>query len=139
MPFTLLLEDDHLQIKLLTGLLKHQLGLHVVATDSLQHALTLAQDKPKLIISDISLKKPSEMNGLLNRDGILFSQAIKSDPQISGIPLILRSSMPLIYFGTNLLHTKADIFLDKSTSNTELLSVVKQLVNPEGHHPVLAA
>ena len=125
MQFALLLEDEPLQVKLITDLLKYQLGLAVKATDSLDEALLLADESPALIISDISLEKPSGPDSKINKDGIIFSQRVKSNNKTKHIPLILRSSMPLAYFGADLADVKADIFLDKNTSNTGLLNTIK--------------
>ena len=129
MSFILLLEDELLQVKLLTDMLKYQLGLSVKATDSLEQALLLAKENPVLIISDICLVKPNNRPAIFNQDGILFSQTVKTNPETCHIPLILRSSMPLANFGITFEDTKADIFLNKSISSTEFLKIVKSFVH----------
>lgn len=129
--FVLLFEDDHLQVKLISDLLKYQLGIDVKATDSLEEAFVLARKNPALIISDVCLVKSEKNFADIDKSGILFAESIKSSPPTCNIPLIMRSSMPLSYFHVTLQDTKADIFLDKSISNAEFLQVVKRLLNAD--------
>ena len=131
MPFVLLFEDDRLQVKLLTDLIKYQIGLDVKSTDSLDEALALAKEGPALIISDVCLINPADYLEKMDKTGGEFSKIVKSTKETKHIPLILRSSMPLAHFGLTKESTKANIFLSKSTSNSKFLSAVKSLLSDD--------
>ncbi len=132
MSWVLLLEDEALQVKLVTDILNSCAGLTVKATSSKDEALQLANDNPSLIISDICLIKPKAGDSSQNRDGIIFSQAVKNNPATSNIPVILRSSMPLSDLEIKFADTKADIFLPKNTSIVDFIKAVKGYLGLSG-------
>jgi CheY-like chemotaxis protein len=101
MPFVLLLEDEDIQIKIVTDLLKYQLNLPVKAAKSLDEALELVKENPVLIISDIVLVRPDSYTSEFNKDGLKFIKAIKENPETSHIPAILRTTMPIADIGHN--------------------------------------
>lgn len=129
MKWVLLLEDEPLQIKLVTDLLKAKLGLNVRATECLDEVVNLAKENPALIISDIVLIKPDSKTKTLNRGGIYFAQSLKNNPETSHIPLMLRSSLKLQDFGVTLAETCANAFVTKTTSSEEFIDTVKKLTN----------
>jgi CheY-like chemotaxis protein len=128
MPFILLLEDEPLQVKIVTDILKYQLNLAVKATESLYEALRLAEENPLLIISDIVLIKPTPAEPKYNIDGIKFAKIIKENPQTSHIPFILRSSLSLNELGVSLEDTMADEYISKTIAGEEFVKVVKSYV-----------
>jgi CheY-like chemotaxis protein len=127
MPWVLLLEDEPLQVKLVTDILKSQ-GVTTKSTDSKEEALSWALENPNLIISDVCLKKPGLNDNDINKDGIKFSQEIKENPETNHIPIILRSSMSLQDFGVTFNETKAEIFLNKRNSLEDFLSEIRRLM-----------
>lgn len=129
MTFTLLLEDEDLQIKLVTDLLKHKLNMPVKATKYIDEALVIAEDNPVLIISDIVLVKPTLHSTQFNNDGLKFAKAIKENSDTKHIPFILRSTLPLKDFNVTLEDTKADTFITKDSGIDELVRVVKSYIS----------
>ncbi len=137
MPFVLLLEDDPMQIKIVTDLLECEAGLNVIATDSTHEALLLARQNPMLIICDICLVRPNFPTANINKDGIAFAKSVKSHKHTGHIPLILRSATPLSDFNTTFSETSANLFLNKSLSINQLLNVVKSFAHDYRHSDTL--
>ncbi len=131
MSFILLVEDAPLQVKMVTDLIKFQIGLRVVATNSTQEAFLLAQTHPLLIISDICLVNFARHTEKLNKDGIMFVQSIKAEQSTRHIPVILRSSLSLSDLNLNLEYTKANVFLNKSISTAEFVKIIKSYVRQQ--------
>jgi CheY-like chemotaxis protein len=109
----LLVEDDPVQIKLISFVLNKQ-GAEVRHTREVAEGISIAREwKPDLIISDIGLNNKPRIIGTMDDEGLLFIEAVKNNEKTKNIPLILLSASPLGYFNKTLADVKADKWLAK--------------------------
>ena len=120
----LIVEDSPTQSMYLKFLLEKNGYKNVhVARDGREGLNAASENRPQLIISDVMMPK---MNGYE------MSRAIKDDPELSPIPLILLTTLSDPEDILKGLEAKADFYLTKPFDETALLSRVKDILD----HPL---
>ncbi len=87
----LLVEDDPINIKFITVVLRRKGGYEVIVSEDVDEILHLARTAGlSAIIMDISLTR-SEFDGQ-RVDGVFITKLLKMDPATAGIPVILATA-----------------------------------------------
>ena len=118
----LFLEDSELQAQILTKILTKKGYAVTHAKDGLEGLYALMESRPHLIISDVW------MPGM---NGYEFCSAVKNDPKLRDIPIILLTSLSNMKDIVNGLNAGADHYLTKPYSETLLLSMVESILFQE--------
>ena len=122
-PSILVVEDSPTQSMYLKFLLEEN-GYHVhVARDGREGLNAASAKRPQLIISDVMMPEMT---------GYEMCQAIKDNPLLSPIPLILLTTLSDPKDILKGIEAKADYYLTKPFDETALLSRVKDILD----HPV---
>lgn len=117
-PHILLVEDDAAVLAYIVELLSVSYRIDTAADGA--DALRFAQEKqPDLVVADVALP------GL---DGVSLCKAIKEDPLLAAIPIILLTAHAEENDKLAGLKARADAFLTKPFSSTELLVTVENLI-----------
>jgi PAS domain S-box-containing protein/putative nucleotidyltransferase with HDIG domain len=115
----LIVEDSPTQAVMLESLLADQ-GYRVVAAgDGLKALEILKREKPNLIVSDIVMP---------NMDGYELCRAVKSDPALKDIPVILLTALTEPAEVINGLKSGADNFINKPYKKDFLLSQISNIL-----------
>ena len=120
---TALVIDDCLVDRKAIELSLHQSGFEVLTAQSEEEATEkLRQYKPDVIILDVLLP---------GRSGFEICRQFKSDPKTNKIPIVFCSSK-----GTELdkfwgLKQGADAYVTKPVVSQEIVSTIKQVIDPE--------
>jgi CheY-like chemotaxis protein len=108
-PRTVLVADDHAEVRLLVSLALARGALAVVEAGDGDAALALARRvRPTLAVLDVQMPGP---------DGIEVCRALKADPRTAAAPVII-------------LTAGADAFVAKPFSPAALLALVQGLLPP---------
>ena len=115
----LIVDDSPTQLLILRNLLEKN-GYNVERAVDGENALSCARNgKPDLIISDIFMPK---MNGYE------LCQALKQDPRLKSIPVILLTTMSASESIVKALNTGADYFVPKPYDEKYLISKIKSIL-----------
>ncbi|MGB0599664.1 MAG: SpoIIE family protein phosphatase [Rubripirellula sp.] len=116
----LIAEDSRIQAKMLKLKLE-EAGYSVRHAKNGREALEMTREKrPDLIVSDIEMPE---------MDGYEYCEAVKSDPELKSIPLILLSTLSDAEDIIRGLHVGADNYVTKPFDPAFLLSRVSDLLN----------
>ena len=115
----LIVDDSPTQLLILRNLLEKN-GYNVEGAGDGENALSCARNgKPDLIISDIFMPK---MNGYE------LCQALKQDPRLRSIPVILLTTMSASESIVKALNTGADYFVPRPYDEKYLISKIKSIL-----------
>ncbi|MGH8064895.1 MAG: response regulator [Candidatus Entotheonellia bacterium] len=115
----LVVEDSAIQAELLRRTLTHH-GYTVTTAHHGAHALAIARERPPtLILSDIAMPV---------MDGYTMCHAIKSDPALQNIPIILLTALSDPEDIIRGLNAKADNYLTKPYDEATLLTRIEHLL-----------
>lgn len=115
----LIVEDSRTQLLILKNLLEKN-GFQVERAVDGEDALAFARkNKPDLIISDIVMPK---------MDGYELCQALKQDPNLQNVPVILLTTMSASESIVKALNTGADYFVPKPYDENYLISKIKSIL-----------
>jgi len=121
MPKTLLLADDSVTIQKVVGITFANEDVDLVTVDNGSDALERARDlKPDLVMADVS------MPGL---DGYALSAAIKADPDLSHIPVLLLTGTFENYDQARAAEAKVDAHIAKPFEAQALVEQVYRLLD----------
>ena len=115
-----LVVDDEADSRILLGHLIEECGWRVLTTDSGEHALARAREvRPDLILLDLMMPK---------MDGWQVLTALKADPQLRDIPVVVASIAAKENRGT--LFNAVDV-LQKPVTREDILRVLKSCARPK--------
>jgi uncharacterized protein (TIGR02266 family) len=116
---TILFVDDVQMFRDLGALFLARSGKVVTAADG-EEALAIARkDRPVMILSDLAMPE---------MDGAELCAAVKTDPELSGIPVILIIASELAADHARAIHAGADDVLSKPLSRVALLETVNRFL-----------
>jgi len=119
MPKTLLLADDSVTIQKVVGITFANEDVELVTVDNGDDALVRArQVKPDLVLADI---------GMPGLNGYELCGAIRRDPQLGHIPVLLLTGTFETYDEEKAREAGAAAYLAKPYSPRELLQMIRQL------------
>lgn len=122
----LLVDDDADLIEINRAILEGE-GYTVLAAFDIEEAFALAKrEKPDLVLLDIMMDRKN--------DGFTFCYRLKGDPLLSGIPVLMLSSVAQatgfrLSLDSDQEWMKADGFLDKPVTPAVLLDHVERLLS----------
>ena len=117
---TVLIADDEPHIRHLVGTKLKMAGFNVLVASNGQDCLALAKEhKPNLIVTDYQMPVLS---------GFEMSQALASDEELSGIPIILLTARGHKLTEEDLAKTSIRMVIDKPFGPTELINRVKGML-----------
>jgi CheY-like chemotaxis protein len=126
----LIVEDDPLNVKFMSVVLKRKGGFEVFASEDVDEIVRIAKEcNISAILMDISLSN-STHNGQ-RVDGLYITKLLKSDPETAEIPVILATAHAMIGDKERFLETtKAEHYITKPFDDPDLFlrevaSVVK--------------
>ncbi len=123
MPKTLLLADDSVTIQKVVGITFASEDIELVTVDNGDAALKLAREiKPDLVLADVS------MPGL---DGYELCAALKADPELSRIPVLLLTGTFERLDKERATRAKVDAYIAKPFEAQALVDQVHQLLERE--------
>ncbi len=118
----LIVEDNDLNLKLFRDLLNAN-GYDTVETKEGREAITLARTiRPDLILMDIQLPEIS---------GLEVTERIKSDRDISHIPIIAVTAFAMKDDEEKILRAGCEAYISKPISIGDFLKAVKKFLNEE--------
>ncbi|HEY9765302.1 MAG TPA: response regulator [Chroococcales cyanobacterium] len=121
----LLVDDDADLIEINRTILEGE-GYQVLFAYDIEEAFALAKrEKPDLVLLDIMMDRKN--------DGFTFCYRLKGDPELSGIPVLMLSSVAQatgfrLSLDSDREWMKADDFLNKPVSSAVLLDHVERLL-----------
>ena len=131
---TILIVDDEMDMRLFMSVLFETGGFHPVAARDGREGLDKArQVRPDLIVMDVMM--PGE-------GGALMYQAVKSDPQLKGIPVVMLSAVNQEAFRYYLKMLNArlpealpdpEAYMEKPPDPDALLALARETLSK--HHP----
>ena len=119
---TILLVDDEKDIAELTRMRILSLGYNVLlASDGEEALVKIKNEHPDLILLDVKMPK---------LDGYQVCKAVKSDPEVKDIPIILftASSRHVMELGDRALELGAASCIKKPFDSKDLLEQIKKLI-----------
>jgi two-component system, OmpR family, KDP operon response regulator KdpE len=123
----LIVEDDPVQVRLLSVQVRNA-GYHVaVACDGVQSVIAVRRERPDLILLDI---------GLPGGDGYLVLRRLKALVHLSAVPIIAVSGRAAETEGDKMLAAGADDYFQKPVDAPRLLGRIRELL---GEQPLAAA
>ncbi len=123
MPKTLLLADDSVTIQKVVGITFASEDIELVTVDNGDAALERAREiKPDLVLADVS------MPGL---DGYALCAALKADPELSHIPVLLLTGTFERFDKERATRAKVDAYIAKPFEAQALVDQVHQLLERE--------
>jgi CheY-like chemotaxis protein len=121
-PRTVLVADDHAEVRLLVSLALARGALAVVEAGDGDAALALARRvRPTLAVLDVQMPGP---------DGIEVCRALKTDPRTAAAPVIILTAGAAPEVQERALAAGADAFVAKPFSPAALRALVRQLLPP---------
>jgi CheY-like chemotaxis protein len=88
MKTVLIVEDDPVNLRVFTKILKKRGGLEVKATENVEEVINIAQSREvDIILMDVSLAHSVYQGQSV--DGIKITQMLKADPRTADLPIIL--------------------------------------------------
>ncbi|WP_296949452.1 EAL domain-containing protein [uncultured Massilia sp.] len=116
----LVVEDSPTQAQHLVRLLAREPGFRVrVAADGVAALEAMRAARPDLVLSDIAMPR---------MDGYALCRAIKDDPRLSGVPVVLLTRLSTLQDIVRSLEAGADAFLRKPYEPAELFARVHRLL-----------
>ncbi len=119
----ILVVDDSITVRRVTQRLLQREGYRVaMAADGLQALERLQEERPSVVLSDIEMPR---------MDGFDLARNIRSDPRLSGLPIVMITSR---IAGKHREHAKelgVDHYLGKPYSEDELMGLVRHYCNAE--------
>ena len=115
-PCIMVVDDEDMLVDMVASLIE-DLGMRTMIATNGQEALTSLhqmQDAPALILSDVMMPK---MNG------IELANAVKRDPQLKDVPVILMSAV-----GVPIGTSSADGFIHKPFDLDRLLDLIERYI-----------
>ncbi len=117
----MVIDDDSVNRKMIAGILEKN-GFQVLTARDGQEGLKLIEkEKPDLVLADVLLPK---------LDGLELCQAVKSNPELSEIKVVL---MTAVYKTAGMraeaLSQKADAYLEKPVSEHILLQTISSVLS----------
>ena len=127
MKKVLIIEDDVVQVRLLTIRLKAAGYAVAVASDAVQSVGAVRRERPDLVLLDI---------GLPGGDGYVVLKRLKALVHISAVPIIAVSGRAASTDRDRMLAAGADDYFEKPVDVDRLLGRIRQLL---GDLPMAAA
>ncbi len=118
-PKIVVIDDDKVTRKLLTELLNRNGYEAYGAHDGMEGVALVKWEQPELVLTDLLIP-------LL--DGIGVCQQIKSDPELSGIKVIVMSALKNPLLVREARAVGADDFIDKPIRTNTLLELIARLL-----------
>ena len=115
----LIVEDSHTQATQLQQILQRHNCQVTWVTDGKEALAVLQKQRPTLVLSDIVMPE---------MDGYQLSLAIKEDPQFTGLPVILMTTLSDAREVIKALESKADGFITKPCDEKFLLSRIRYVL-----------
>src|SRR5512138_4034720 len=120
MPKNLLLADDSITIQKVVGITFANEDFKVTAVDNGEDAIARARElKPDVILADVVMPR---------KNGYEVCEAVKSDPGLRHIPVLLLSGTFEAFDEARARAAKADGHLAKPFESQALINRVKELV-----------
>ncbi len=127
MPDKILIVDDDLETLRLVGLMLQRQGYDIVVANSGKQALEFARNEsPDLIVLDIM------MPGM---DGFQVSTLLRSDPALTGIPILMFTAKSQVDDKVAGYDAGADDYLTKPVHPAELVAHIKALLTRNRNRP----
>jgi DNA-binding response OmpR family regulator len=123
----LIIEDDAVQVRLLTIRLKAAGYAVAVASDAVQSVGAVRRERPDIVLLDI---------GLPGGDGYVVLKRLKALVHISAVPIIAVSGRAAATDRDRMLAAGADDYFEKPVDVDRLLARIRQLL---GDLPMAAA
>lgn len=124
MAKSILLVDDSLMIHRIVGLILKEHGFQVLHAEDGRKGYEMAKTKrPDLIIMDVEMP---------NMNGFEATKMIKSEPSVSGIPLIILTSLGSEDDMRKAQEAGADGFLNKPISRDDLVANIRSFLAGPG-------
>ena len=116
----LIVEDDPINVKFMSVVLKRKGGFEVLASEDVDEILKIAKELGICaVLMDVSLAN-STHNGK-KVDGLYITKLLKSDPATAGIPVILATAHAMIGDRERLMESsKADHYITKPFDDPDL-------------------
>jgi CheY-like chemotaxis protein len=126
MTRTILIADDEASLRLLVTTTLTDEHIHLIEAQDGTEALALAQQhRPDLMVLDVA------MPGLT---GLEVCAAVKNDPDLLGIPIIMLTARSQQADRERGLAAKADAYLTKPFSPLQLLRLVEHVLGTPNAH-----
>lgn len=126
----LIVEDDPLNVKFMSVVLKRKGGYDVYASEDVEEIIRIAKEcNISAILMDISLSNSTHHGQKV--DGLYITKLLKSDPETASIPVILATAHAMIGDKERFLETtKAEHYITKPFDDPdvflrEVASVIK--------------
>ncbi|MFY3745854.1 response regulator, partial [Anaeromyxobacter sp. Red801] len=120
MPKTLLLADDSITIQKVVGITFANEDVQVVAVDNGEDALAKARElRPAVILADVVMPR---------RNGYELCEAVKSDPALRGIPVLLLAGTFEAFDEARARGAHADGHISKPFESQALINKVRELL-----------
>ena len=129
-PKILIVDDEPLNVKLLTAMLPEDCYEPFCASNGEEALQMVAKVSPDLILLDIM------MPGI---DGYEVTRILKEDPQSQDIPIILVTSFSGTDYKIKGIETGADEFISKPVNSIELLARIRSLLRLKRYQDQLKA
>lgn len=117
----IVIDDDMVNRKMIAGILEKRGFPVLTARDGEEGLKLIEKEKPDLVLADVLLPK---------LDGLELCQAVKSNPDLSEIKVVL---MTAVYKTAGMraeaLSQKADAYLEKPVSEDMLLKTISSLLS----------
>lgn len=130
MTTVLIVEDDPINLKVFSKILKKRGGLEIKGTEDVEEVINLTQSgKIDVILMDVSLANSYYQGEAV--DGIRITQMLKQDSETSHIPIILVTAHAMQGDRENfLIQSGADGYISKPVvDHQDFVDTVKAMVN----------
>ena len=124
-----LVVDDSPQFRLLVAELLGERYRVLDASNAAEGLRRVRQQTPDLVLTDIVMPTVDELSGGTPADGVELCQAIKADPDIEWIPVVLMTARASSEAKLEGLRAGADDYLTKPFDFEELAARVDNLIN----------
>jgi len=132
MKTILIVEDDQVNARVFSKILTKRGGLAVKHTEDVEEVVKMARSKEAdLILMDVSLARSVYQGKAV--DGIRITQLLKSDPQTSGLPIILVTAHAMSGDRENFLNESgADSYISKPVvDHQEFVNHIKSFLSED--------
>ncbi len=125
----LLVEDDPINVRVFSKILKKRGGLNVRHTENVEEVLAIAQDVD-LVLMDVSLSRSVYQGKSV--DGIRLTQILKADPRTANLPVVLVTAHAMDGDRENFLNKSgADDYISKPVTDHEaFVNQIRSLLPP---------
>jgi CheY-like chemotaxis protein len=122
MKARILLIEDNAQNRYLTTFLLQQRGHEILMAETGPQGLAMAaQERPDLILLDIQLP---------GMDGHAVARALRSDPQLSAVPIVAVTSYAMVGDREKCLQAGAQGYIEKPIDPDTFVEEVEQFLRP---------